>query len=122
MARAKQDLVPRRDAETSATVYGRALINRQRAVLEDVFNQVKDTPAYRKAAADQFIADPIGSAERLEKMYGEKEGAKGANPLMSISNLYLQAIQGAQQPAAPHVLELEPEPGTSRVQPSASDW
>lgn len=108
------------------TRYGKALVNRQRAVLEDIFNEVREDPAYRAAARAQFIADPFGCASKLKALFGEdeKEG-KGVNAL-NINNLYLQALQGAQQPAAPAVLELEAEElessGTTRVHEPASDW
>lgn len=115
------ELAVQRTAE-APELYGKALANRQRAVLEDIFEKVKDNPAYRKAAEAQFIADPLGSAERLHKLYGPKENDKGANPLMNIGSLYLQAIQG-MTPAAPAVQELElVASGTTRVQEPASDW
>lgn len=128
MARKSPSQLPAREnAETSASVYGRALANRQRAVLADIFERVQENPKYRAAAEAQFIADPIGSAERLHKLYGELPGKEsGANPLANIGNLYLQAVVAAQ-PAAPGVpppaLVVDAEPsGTSRVQHDVTDW
>lgn len=77
----------------------------------------------REAIADAFLRDPVGTLERLNKFLPGAEPAAGAGST-NIGQLYLTAIQSAQ-PQPLRVLDVEPEPGTSRVQPepsSGNDW
>jgi hypothetical protein len=103
---------------SSAEVYGEATRNRMRAILDHVMEHMLTGEKARRdregrdvyeALADAVLADPIGAMERLHKMLpgASSEQKSGLN----INNLYLAAVQAAQQAPAPaQVIDVTPDP------------
>src|SRR5262249_53588803 len=105
MAKAKQDLIPRRGAEHSATVYGRRLGNRARAALDEAWDRllagsVKNDRGedFMQALCREMANAPIAAIERTLKACPEEREAAALN----IQQLFLQAVTKANaRPAAP---------------------
>lgn len=133
-SKAKQDLVPRREAESSATVAGKLLNNRARALVDQAFDllekgaQDAEGRDFAKALAAAILRDPLGAIERVIRLTPSAEAQTPIGGILNnINNLYLNAVVQANQaaPAAAPAIEgeyVQVEPGTSRVQPSVSDW
>lgn len=118
-----QDVV-KREPQSSAIAYGRQLNHRARALVADALNVAAGNADFHAALLAQFIADPLGSLERVVKLTPEavEDEGKAGGVNLNIRSLYLQAVQATQEPRG-QVVDVSPEPsGTTRVHEDVSHW
>lgn len=134
MAKSKQEVaLSRGDAADLPTIrYGRKLNNRGRALVHDALERLTrgdmavTVGTHGRNFADQLahelLESPLASILRIDAATPSDEGedakaGQGAGIVANISALYLQAVQHANKPEAPRVIE-----GTIGVQAGASPW
>ena len=117
--KAKQDLAPRREGESSAQVYAERTRNRARAAFDVVLEMLTGDPKKRRRDAlgrdvfevwaDLVLANPGVELERAFKLF--PQAAQQPEAALNIGALYLQAVQlvnTQQTEAAVPVIKVTP--------------
>jgi hypothetical protein len=127
MRKAKRDLIPRAGAEHSATVYGRKLGNRARAVLDQAWDRllsgdVKDKHGrdFVTALAQEMVEAPISAVERTLRACPDE--APGDGRPLNVGQLFLQAVMQANKPPATPGDDARVIEGAATEAAPEADW